>query len=165
MKKLSAAQFDSIRNRQGLLPAAVWQQCISYLHAHLSDADPPSSTSFVDTMMLLKMFVDWALQVAKKQFGDTGYECLLLASSKEMSSELLHPLDKAQCVFSRRRSLMQYTSESHPAPMTVCCRVQRRFHWWAYHEQTAWKALTAALGSSTNLNTLISWWACMCWVI
>lgn len=136
MKKLSASQCDSVSNRRGLFTLAAWNRCVAYLYAQLTDQDPVSTGSYVESMLLVKMFVDWALQVAKKRFSALGHECLLLASTKEMCPELQHPLSIAPCVFSARTSPQLYCSPAHLAPVFVNERVQRKFSWWAYHEQT-----------------------------
>ena len=136
MKKLTSAQSESVGDRKGLFSQALWQACVAYLHALLTDDDPSNMDSFAQAMLLIRTFVDWALQVAKKRFGVLGYECLLLASQKEMQPELEHTMNDAPCVFSGRTSPLLYTSVSQPEPAPVYLRVQRKFTWWAYHEQT-----------------------------
>ncbi len=136
MRKLTAAQSESVGDRKGLISPQLWQACVSYLHALLTDDDPSNTDSFGQAMLLVKTFVDWALQVSKKRFGTLGYECLLLASQKEMQPELEHTMNDAPCVFSGRTTPLLYTSASHPLPTPVYLRVQRKFTWWAYHEQT-----------------------------
>ncbi len=136
MRKLTSAQSESVGNREGLFSLGVWQSCVAYLHALLTDDDPTNTDSFAHAMLLIKTFVDWALQVAKKRFGTLGYECLLLASQKEMQPELEHTMHDVPCVFSGRTTPLLYTSASQAEPVPVYMRMQRKFTWWAHHEQT-----------------------------
>lgn len=138
MKKLTPAQSEAVSQRSGLFTPAMWQGCVAYLHALLTDDDPNSTDIFAQAMALIKMFVDWALLVAKKRFGEHAHACLLLASQKEMQPELEHTMHDAPCVFSARTTPLLYASSSHAAepPSPVYLRVQRKFTWWAHHEQT-----------------------------
>jgi hypothetical protein len=114
----------------------VWMQCVTYLHAQLTDDDPISASSFTKALLLIKVFLEWALQMARVRYGEQGHECLLMASLHEMGPELEHPLHTHACVFSARLHPVLYTSPSHAEPTPVSVRLQRRFHWWAYHETT-----------------------------
>jgi hypothetical protein len=136
MRKLTAAQSESVSQRKGLFTLVMWQGCVAHLHALLTDDDPSNTESFALAMLLIRTFVDWALQVAKKRFGALGYECLLLASQKEMQPELEHTMGDAPCVFSGRAAPLLYTSTSQAEPAPAYLRVQRKFTWWAHHEQT-----------------------------
>lgn len=135
-RKLTPAQSDSIRKQTGLFDAVLWGGCLSYLHALLSCDDPSNTEPWMTAMQLIKVFIEWALQQARLRFGPLGYECLYHASTKEMQPELEHPLHEAKCVFSGRTHLDTFSTPSHPEPQVIGRRVQRKFSWWAHHEQT-----------------------------
>jgi hypothetical protein len=137
MRKLTAAQSDSVASQSGLFSAAAWRGCVAYLHALLSDDDPVVDLdSWTHAMQAVKTFLDWALVQARARFGVLGHQCLLLASTKEMLPESEHQLHEARCVFSGRKRPVLYCSASQPEPCAVSVRVQRKFAWWAHHEQT-----------------------------
>ena len=137
MRKFTAAQSESVASGSGLFDIDVWRGCVAHLHALLTDDDPASDLdNWSHAMQLVKTFVEWVLAKARVRFGALGHECLLHASTKNMLPELEHQQCEAPCVFSGRTNPVLYRTPSHPEPCASSIRLQRRFSWWAHHEQT-----------------------------
>jgi len=137
MRKFTTAQSESIASGTGLFDIDVWRGCVAHLHALLTDDDPASDLdSWSRAMQLIKTFLEWALGRARDRFGALGHACLVHASTNEMLPEFEHLQSIAPCVFSGRTAPVLYRSPSHPEPRACSVRVQRRFTWWAHHEQT-----------------------------
>ena len=150
MRKLTAAQSDSVASRSGLFSVAVWRGCVAYLHALLSDDDPVGGLdSWTHAMQAVKTFLDWALLQARARFGVLGHQCLLLAGAEMLPSPSTS-CTRRGVFFSGRKRPVLYCSASQPEPCAVSVRVQRKFTWWAHHSRLAWSARTPALRSSTS---------------
>lgn len=138
MKKLTALLSQRVESQRGLFDVDEWNSCVSYLFATRTDDDPSSDTAMWNQcMQLVRVFVDNSLQRAHSRFPELGYECLVLASNKEMTGPpVMHALNEDPCVFSGRLELPAFRTPTRSTPFTVNARVQCQFHWSAHHAMT-----------------------------
>lgn len=135
MKKLSSVLSQRVESKRGLFDADAWNSCVSYLFASRTEEDPSSNTAMWNQcMQLVRVFVDDALRSAQALFPGLGHECLLLASSKELSGPpVKHLLKEDPCIFSGRTLLPTFRTPTRSTPIAVYTRVQCQFHWSAHH--------------------------------
>lgn len=137
MKKLTNIQTQRVASQRGLFDLSAWLNCVDYLFVTRTDDDPADAVIWNQTMQLVRIFIDGALHVASSHMPELGYECLLMASCKELSGPpVAHALTEDRCVFTGRFKPPLYRSPSHKEPISVCERVQCRFQWWAHHTIT-----------------------------